>query len=296
MLNWIKKNWLVCLLVLIIVLLLKANSGSRISLLSSNYESDFTSAPSFAPLSATKMSLGRTQNIAPSDSSERLVIKDTSLSLQVKDVPSVISQIESAAKSLGGYLVDSSLSRPESAASGNITVRVPEDKLNQALESFRGLAVKVVSEHISGYDVTDQYVDLQARLDVLNKTKSKFEEILAKAESSSSGQTLISDILNVQRELINLQDQIDQVKGQQKYYEQSAKLSKVTVYLSTDDISLPYLPDQSWRPSVVFKQAVRSLVGNLRGLGSLIIWLVVYSPLLVPLLALVFWLNKRRHP
>lgn len=281
MIPWIKKNWLTLLLGTAVIYLLKNQVPPTPYLLP---------AAGGGYSASEKMAVGSLNSFRqapPTDAADRLVVKDTTLSLQVKNVADTISEIEKTAKDAGGYMVESDLSKPEFAASGNITVRVPEDKRSEALATFKNLAIKIVSEHVSGYDVTDQYTDLQAQLEVLNKTKTKFEEILDKA-------TQVPDLLNVQRELINLQTQIDQVKGQQKYYEQSAKLSKVTIYLSTDDLSLPYAPDQSWRPVVIFRQAVRSLIGTLRSFGSLIIWLVVYLPILLPLLGLLYFLKKKR--
>jgi len=155
------------------------------------------------------------------------------------------------------------------------------------VSAFKDYSVKVVSESISGRDVTDQYVDLDARLQVLLKTKSKFEQILDQAVE-------VKDLLNVQRELTSLQSQIDSVKGQQKYLEQSAKLSKITAYLSTDELSLPYAPTKAWRPQVVFKTAVRSLISNFRSLGNLIIWSAVYLPLLIPLIFLIRFIKKKQ--
>jgi len=225
--------------------------------------------------------------LPPADVSERLVIQDTSLSLQVKDVADVISRIQSIAQELGGFLVSSNLSQPEQSATGTISVRVPEDKRTEALSVFKGLAVKTVSESVNGVDVTDAYVDLQSRLDVLMETKQKFEEILDKAVA-------VDDLLNVQRQLISIQSQIDDLKGQQKYYEQSSKLTKINVYLATDELALPYAPDGQWRPLVVFKQAVRSLVGVLRSFGNLIIWAIVFLPLITPAAFVYFAIRRRR--
>jgi hypothetical protein len=155
------------------------------------------------------------------------------------------------------------------------------------MAAFKKLAVKVVSESVSGNDVTDQYVDLDAQLAVLTKTKVKFEDILDKA-------TRVEDLMNVQQQLINIQQQIDSVKGQQKYLDQSAKLSLVSVYLSTDELALPYAPTNEWRPAVIFKEAVRSLIANIRGLGSLIIWGVVYLPILIPVGLIIWYLKTRK--
>lgn len=228
------------------------------------------------------------RQVAPSETSDRVVIQDTGLSLQVKDVSKSIQEIERITGNFGGFLVRSYLSKPESAASGNISVRVPEEKRAEAMEAFKKEAVKVVSESVQGTDVTDEYTDLQAQLEVLEKTKAKFESIL--------NQTVeVKDLLEVQRELLSVQKQIDNVKGQQKFYEQSAKLSKITVYLSTDDLALPYAPDNEWRPKVVFKEAVRSLILTIRDLGSLLIWLIVFSPIIIPVILIIRYFKKKRQ-
>ncbi|PJE66634.1 hypothetical protein COU93_03235, partial [Candidatus Shapirobacteria bacterium CG10_big_fil_rev_8_21_14_0_10_36_6] len=86
---------------------------------------------------------------------------------------------------------------------------------------------------------------------------------------------------------------INSVKGQQKYFEQSAKLSKITIYLSTDDLALPYAPTNEWRPAVVFKEAVRSLINNIRGLGNILIWVVVFSPLWIPAIFVIRFAKKK---
>lgn len=297
MINWLKKNWALIILAVIVlnyfgnqifgVRLLSSPISRSTSSYDASYGGEMAMAPSVKMSSVSGRNTLLSQSAAPTDATDRLVIKDTSLSLVVKDVASVISQIETTAKSFGGYLVNSYLSKPESAASGNIIIRVPEEKRTEVLTALKGYAVKVVSESVSGNDVTDEYVDLQARLDILYKTKAKFDEISDKAYT-------VNDLLNVNRELINVQSQIDSIKGQQKYYEQSAKLSKITVYLSTDELALPYAPTNEWRPAVIFKTAVRSLVGAFRSLGTLVIWLVVFSPIIIPALAFYRWYRNKK--
>jgi len=278
----IKKNWAFLILIAIAV---KYFFGGILTYRTSFSNLSETSAPSIGMV--TKDSFLPANQYAPVDTQNRIVLKDTNLSLQVENVSKVIIEVEETASKLGGFMVDSSLSTPEGASSGSITVRVPSNRRLEALKSFRKMAVKVVSENITGQDVTDEYVDLDARLAVLNTTKVKFETILSSA-------VRIEDMLNVQRELINLQSQIDQLVGQQKYLQQSAKLSRITVSLSTDELALPYAPDNAWRPGVVFKTAVRTLIGSLRDIISAVIWVVVYSPFWLPLLLGLWYLKRHR--
>jgi len=228
-------------------------------------------------------------SVAPDTSvANRLVIKESNLSLLVNKVVDSQKKILQKATELGGYMVSVSVSSPQEEATATVIVRIPAKKLDQALDYFRKLSVRVISENLQGDDVTDQYVDLDKRLETLNKTKVKFELIMDRAEK-------IQDILDVQRELINLQTQIDDIKGQQLYYEKSAEMAKVTIYLSTDELSLPYSPSESWRPQAIFKEAVRSLVGTLRLLGNLVIWVVIYSVIWVPILIVVIFLRRKKQ-
>ena len=290
MVTWFKKNWQISLLIVVSFLLVK----EKLLLLSPSSSNRFrgvgemaVSSPSFDGIAQSIMPIPGSP-APPSDSPDRLVITTSSLSLLVKNVSVVIAQIQTAAENLGGFLINSHLSQPESAATGSISVRVPQDKVATAMDTFKEFSVKVVSQSVTGRDVTDQFQDLKARLDILNKAKAKYEQILDQA-------TAVGDLLSVQRELTNLQSQIDSVKGQQKYLEQSAQLSQITIYLSTDELSLPYAPDQAWRPQVVFKTAVRALISNFRSLGSLIIWAAVYLPLIIPLIFLFRFINKKQQ-
>jgi len=224
---------------------------------------------------------------APTEVETRLVVEESTVSLVVFDVRKVSDQIIDHAKSVSGYMVNTILTNPEEAAFATVTIRVPAENLRSALDYFRSLAIKVTSENIRGTDVTDEYVDIEARIATLEKTKAKFEEILNKA-------TEIQDILSVQQQLIWIQEQIDSLKGQQKYLEQTAKLAKITVYLSTDEYALPYAPTEAFRPKVIFKLAVRSLVSSLRGLAKVLIWLGVYAIIWVPAGAIAFFIWKKK--
>lgn len=227
---------------------------------------------------------------APTETEERLVVEESSMSIVVTSVREISDKIIDHAKSVGGYMVSTSLINPEEAPFATVVVRIPAENFRAALDYFRSLAVKVTSENIRGTDVTDEYVDIEARLATLEKTKTKFEEIMERA-------TEVQDILDVQRQLIYIQDQIDNLKGRQKYLEQTAKLSKITVYLSTDEYALPYAPTETFRPKAIFKLAVRSLVRTLRSVARALIWIGVYAVVWIPVGLIVFfiwrWKKKR---
>lgn len=221
------------------------------------------------------------------DVSNRMVSKTTNLSLKVNNVSETVHQIDALATQLGGFTVNSSISDLDDVASGYISLRVPTVKRDEALAALRQTGVRVVSESVDGTDITDQYQDTTEQLNILTATKTKVEGLLNKAGT-------VSEMLEAQRELMNLQSQIDSLKGQQEYLAKSAEFTLISAYLSTDELALPYTPgSQAWRPGVVFKEATRGLLATFRSVGNGLIWAGVYAPIWLPILVLLAWWNKR---
>jgi len=293
LIDWVRRNKLNSILILLVLFLFfkKAPAYFPSVLKTSNIGFE-QQAVDMAPASISLGRGGVSSESAPMPEVEdRMVVQESNLSIVVDDVRKSSDQILNKVNAIGGYMVSSSVSQPQESSSGTLTVRVPAEELGSMLEYLRTVGVKVTSENLFGRDVTDQYVDLDARLSTLNKTKAKFESILDTA-------TKITDILEVQRQLIYIQDQIDRLKGQQEYLEKTAENAKITIYLSTDEWSLPYAPDDNFRPQVIFKQAVRALVRSLRGLVEKSIWVGVYGAVWLPIgliaLVVVKKINKRK--
>lgn len=293
-LQWIKTHKIIVFLIIIIGYFWLKNNP-RISLLSPRRQiNQFNEQSVGVDKMNTSLSGSETfvsppfsSDYAPAQTSDRMVVQNSSLSLLVDDVPTTQTAIIQKTQELGGYMVNSYLTRPQDAPNGTLTLRIPSKNMDSAMSFFRSLAVKVISENLEGEDVTDQYVDIDARMTTLIKTKTKFEEIMDQAIK-------VQDILEVQRELINLQSQIDHLKGQQNYLVKNAEMSKITIYLSTDELALPYAPTESWRPNLIFKEAIRSFIGTFRKIGTAIIWLGVYAVIWIPLTAIILVIRKRR--
>lgn len=215
------------------------------------------------------------ESVSP-EPSARMTVTENYLSLQVSDVSQTISEIKSKTESLSGFMVNSNVSRPDESANGSITVRVPVSQADTMIQFLKDNSIKVVSENVQGRDVTDQYQDIDSRLSTLTKNKARFEEIMNQAES-------VNEILQVQNQIFQLQSQIDRLIGQQQYLKDTSETVKITIYLSTDEYSLPYIPDTSWRPGAVLKEAIRSLILDIRGLANKLIWITVYAVIWIPL-------------
>lgn len=290
--DWIKRNKLITLLVVIVLFFVFKElfpSFWRIQPLTRKVGFEQAVEAPLGKIGAPPLTrdIISQPEFPPTEQKERLVIEESRLSLVVLNVRETTDKIIDYAKQAGGFMVSTSLTHPEEAPFATVVIRVPAENFREVIDYFRTLAVKVSSENLLGIDVTAEYVDIEARLATLEKTKAKFESILEQATS-------VQDILQVQRELVNLQEQIDALKGRQKYLEQTAKLAKITIYLSTDELALPYVPAKPFRPSVIFKRAVRSLVGTARSLVTLLIWVAVYTPVWLPIILIVLFIKKWR--
>ncbi len=217
--------------------------------------------------------------------SERLIIKSANVSLLVKDVPEAITKIQQFATLNKGFVVSSNIDKQNLGFSGFVTFRIPSETFDASLNSLSELG-EVKSRQVSGEDVTEQFVDVEAQLNNLRATERQFLDIMKRAGR-------IEDILAVQRELSNVRSQIDQLEGRRKYLKESAAMSLVTVNLATNPSDLPVIEKEpSWKPLAVFKDAVRDLLDIGKGIVNFLIAFIVFAPLW-GLLALLGWLGYR---
>ena len=300
LLIWIREHKLATLLIAVLAfVLLKDNvigsySVNRYANVGSSFGLSKSAVYDMAPGGMTQESV-RTLNEmpvapatggGPNPSTTRMVSLTAYLSMVVKDIREASNAMVTIAEKAGGYMVNSSISNPEENGTATLTVRVLSAKIREVIESYKKLGVKVVSENINGSDITDQYQDIGEQLRVLVDTKAKFEAMLKTS-------TDVQDSLSVLREVQQLQNQIDGLKGQEKYLEGSAKYSILTVTISKDEYELPYAPEESWSAQVVFKTAVRDLIRTLRSVAEKVIWVAVFAVVWLPVGFLALFIYRK---
>ncbi len=236
-----------------------------------------TFAPASAPLGAEeaqRAALPADMAVAQLATTERLVIKNVNLSLVVKDPQATVDSITALAEGLGGFVVNSNVYQTATDAEGNkimrasIAIRVPAAKLTETLAQLKGMAVSVTSENTSGEDVTAQYTDLESHLRNLEAAEQQLQNIM-------DGATKTEDVLSVYNQLVYIRDQIEQVKGQMKYYSEAAAMSLIAIDLAPDALSQP-LEIGGWKPQGVAKEALEALVEAMQDLATAAIWGAVY--------------------
>lgn len=226
-------------------------------------------------------------------SQERLIIRTAEMSIVVENTEEAMATITNMVEENGGWVVSSSLFQyDENAKTGNIIVRVPAEGFNSALEAIRAMAVEVTRETSSGQDVTEEYVDLQSRLENLEATAARVRNFLDEAKD-------VEEALAVNSELSRLEGEIEVIKGRIQYLSQSAAFSTINIELTPDIISQPL--EVGWRPLAIARDAVEDLVDALQGIAGFLIRLgILFLPLAL-LFGIPVWLvvryvvNRRRN-
>jgi len=222
------------------------------------------------------------------ESQVRMVIKNASLSIVVEEPGVSIEAISKLASDLGGFVVSSNLYRTQTAnglevPQANITIRVPADTLDQALAEIKSGAGQILNENVSGQDITQEYTDLESRLRNLERAEEQLTEIMEQAWETE-------DVLVVYNRLVEVQEQIELIKGQMKYYEQSAALSAISINIQANEAVQP-LKIGNWQPVGVAKRALQALINTLKFLADMLIWIVLYiMPVVLILFFPVRWL------
>ena len=290
--NWIKTHKLNAFLILVVAFLLFGRGVSTLLKYSNtgvSYDTLYESFP--MAISGGGVSVGsinsKSSLIAPSLSQERKVITNTNFSLLVKSVNVFIDSAKGKVSEFGGFMVDTQIIRDEKAETATLQARIPSNRLEEFSKYVRSISVKVVYENIVGYDITDQYTDYEKRIASLESSILKLESIMDKAVRAD-------DILDIQQKIFQIQDQIDSYKGQLDYMDKSSTTSLVTMTVSTDELGLPYYPVKTWRPDVVFKQAVRSLLSVLISVGTVGIWVAVFAPLVIIAVLIIKLIRRRK--
>ncbi len=236
---------------------------------------------------------------------ERLVIQNADLSIVVADPQIKMTAINAMAKELGGFVVSSNiyqsyLSNGEPVPEGSITIRIPAEKLDSALNQIKADVVEVRNENRSGQDVTQNYIDLNSQLHSMEAAVAQLNKIMQSAEKTE-------DVLNVFAQLQSYNQQIEVIKGQIQYYEQASALSAVSITLIAEETIQP-IEIGGWKPQGVARDAIQSLIRFWQGfvdfmINFFLLALPVFITILLPiyliflvLRAIVRRLRRKKTP
>jgi uncharacterized protein DUF4349 len=224
----------------------------------------------------------------------RKVIQNAEMTIET-DKPSEGQQkIGVIAEKHGGFVVVSESKHNDAASQNvastlvNVVVRVPAQKFQTALDEIRAVGGRILHEKSSGQDVTEEYIDLEARIRTKKALEAQFLEIMKQARK-------ISDAMEVQTQLAEVRTEIERLEGRRRFLENQSALSTINITLHT--------------PTPVVAAATRGFVYDLKaafgdgmdtGAGiflGIIQFVIVMIPVMlfivIPAWLVFRWLRKR---
>ncbi|NPE29637.1 DUF4349 domain-containing protein [Methanococcoides sp. SA1] len=213
----------------------------------------------------------------------RKVITTSSVSIEVKDTPEALDDISDIADEFDGYVSSSSVYTrygDDEGMYGYITIRVPSSELDKVLDSIGDLG-KVTSESTTASDVTEEYIDVNARLSNLEKQETRLGEILEMS-------TTVEEVLAVEKELGRVRGEIESLTGRLNYLNDRIDLATINV-----DVSEPRNITHSWGLRDALSDSVRGFIGSVNGI---IVFIGVVIPIVIfaSIVGVMLILVKRR--
>ena len=226
---------------------------------------------------------------APIPVTEHIIIRDGYISMSVEDTLETRRAVEKLVQDLaaeGAFIVSKQetgwTDSPMPAV--DMTIRVPAERFDEVMDQLAGMAGQVLTRRETAEDVTEEYVDVQARLEAMKAARERLMKLMEQAAT-------VEELLQAEQQLTQREAEIESLQGRLDFLTQSAKMSKIDISLQPSALSQPL--GVNWRPGETVQKAWRGLVRSLQGAGNLLIYFaIVVLPWLVVLGVLGFGIRS----
>ena len=212
---------------------------------------------------------------------------NASLSLKVKNLDQDVKRIQNMVSHYSARVTNSNSGRAE-LPYVNMTILVPRSSFNDLLTDIKQIGESVTNENIQSTDVTEQFIDIEAKLNVMKKTEDRFIELMSDTHS-------IEEIIQVEKELMRIRGDIDSLEGRINYLSKTTENSIIDLHM-TQEASIA---GSRWNPKDSLNDSIRFLVSFLKHLADLVIWVFVFAPIILILGVISYliyrWVKKTRY-
>ncbi len=226
-----------------------------------------------------------TKNVATAKIPSK-IIKEGNASIEVGEYAAVMVQVKAVIEKYEGYIANEDEENNHYRTSNSLVIKVLNDRFEEALNELTALGDKVDYKRVNADDVTEEFVDIQARIKTKRAVEQRYVEILQQAKT-------IDEILEVEDHLRVIREELESIEGRLKYLDERVKYSTIhlTVYQTYDYASTPYSPDFGDKMGDAFG-------GGWEGFLMVLVGIVYLWPFVLLLIVLLFllrrWRKKRR--
>jgi hypothetical protein len=179
--------------------------------------------------STQKVSLSDADNAErTSEAADRKIIRNADITMEVASTTDAQHRVTSIAESHGGFVVTSEAKQRENIDPAKRTldiklvVRVPSNRFGVTLDEIKQLAGNLSEANVTGQDVTEDFIDLEARIKTQKALEVQFLEIMKQAGK-------VADAMEVQRQIAEVRTDIEKLEGRKRFLENRSSLSTITV-------------------------------------------------------------------
>jgi hypothetical protein len=176
-----------------------------------------------------KVSLNEVNNAElANEAADRKIIRNADITMEVASTTEAQHRVTSIAESHGGFVVTSEAKQRENIDPSKRTldiklvVRIPAGRFGVALDEIKQLAGNLPEANVTGQDVTEDFIDLEARIKTQKALELQFLEIMKQARK-------VEDALEVQRQIAEVRTDIEKLEGRKRFLENRSSLSTITV-------------------------------------------------------------------
>lgn len=234
------------------------------------------SLPAIVP--TAQVTLDQAQNNQPQQPAiQRKIIRNADLRLEASSPEETQQKIAQIAESKSGFVIETNQSSSSAKTATrdivNMTIRIPADKFEEAIAEIRQTGNRVVQENVKGQDVTEEFIDIEARLKTQRALEEQFLEIMKRA-------TTVEDTLNVQRELADVRGEIEKIEGRKRFLENQSSLSTIKIQIQTPT-------SLSANPSGFFYEVKEAFSTGFAAALNVVLFLITALIAILPFLLLV---------
>ncbi len=213
------------------------------------------------------------------------IIKNATLSVEVKDYLQFYRLVSDAVQQAGGYVAQEEQNESDYKIENTVTIKVPVDQFDKAVLALTPGKEKILVKRITSQDVTGEVVDTKSRLEAKRQARARYLDLLRQAKN-------MEEILQVQSEIDEIQENMEAAAGRVNYLTHAAAYS--TIQLSYFQVLNPQAKDKETPPG--FGQKVLlALTAGLQWVGEFVILLLTLWPVWLILLT-AWWLYRKYHP
>jgi len=214
---------------------------------------------------------------------KRMIIRSGTMSVENENFDETDQKIKDITRNLGGYVTNSTSQVNQSGKKqGSLTIRVQADKYDALLAEIAKTG-KVMNQNITGRDVTEEYVDAEARLKTQRELETRLLQLLAEKTST------LTAVVEVEQKLANVRENIEKTEGRMRMLKDQASYSTITVsiyepaILNTSSGGFFYELEQGFE---------KGLTGFTKVLSGIITAIIALSPI-IAILGLIVYITIR---